>query len=79
MEDLKKVGHNIKVARVKKNLTQEEASKLLDITREQISFIERTGKTKVSTLFKLAKYYDCKISDFFVPYEFTNENDENLH
>ena len=45
--DYKAIGQRIKIARIKKGITQEAVSDIIDITPAHMSNIE-TGKTKVS-------------------------------
>ena len=54
--DYKAIGQRIKIARIKKGVTQETVADLIDITPAHMSNVE-TGKTKVSlpTLIAIAK------------------------
>lgn len=45
--DYKAIGQRIKIARIKKDITQEAVADLIDITPAHMSNVE-TGKTKVS-------------------------------
>lgn len=45
--DYKAIGQRIKIARIKKGVTQETVADLIDITPAHMSNVE-TGKTKVS-------------------------------
>ena len=45
--DYKAIGQRIKIARIKKGITQEAVADLIDITPAHMSNVE-TGKTKVS-------------------------------
>ena len=47
--DYKAIGQRIKIARIKKGMTQEVVSYIVDVTPAHMSNIE-TGKTKVSLL-----------------------------
>ena len=53
--DYKAIGQRIKIARIKKGITQEAVADLIDITPAHMSNVE-TGKTKVSlpTLIEIA-------------------------
>lgn len=53
--DYKAIGQRIKIARIKKGVTQETVADLIDITPAHMSNVE-TGKTKVSlpTLIEIA-------------------------
>ena len=53
--DYKAIGQRIKIARIKKGITQETVADLIDITPAHMSNVE-TGKTKVSlpTLIEIA-------------------------
>lgn len=52
--------------RVKKELTQEQASKILDITKEYISMLETGDRNPSDSLKeKMAKLYDCQIADIY--------------
>ena len=58
--------------REKKGLTQEQVAKLIDTTVTFISLLEN-GKRNASdeTKKKLAKIYDCEISDIFLALNLT--------
>lgn len=45
--DYKAIGQRIKIARIKKGITQEAVADIIDITPAHMSNVE-TGKTKVS-------------------------------
>ena len=53
--DYKAIGQRIKIARIKKGITQEAVADIIDITPAHMSNVE-TGKTKVSlpTLIEIA-------------------------
>jgi len=56
-----------KQLREKSNLTQEQASKLLEITKEYLSMIENaTRKPSDELKEKMAKLYKVSISDIFL-------------
>lgn len=62
----------MKQLREKKGLTQEQVAKLTDTTVTFISLLEN-GKRNASdeTKKKLAKIYDCEISDIFLALNLT--------
>lgn len=62
----------MKQLREKKGLTQEQVAKLIDTTVTFISLLEN-GKRNASdeTKKKLAKIYDCEISDIFLALNLT--------
>lgn len=52
--------------RKNKKLTQEQASKLLEITKEYLSMLENGDRNPSDSLKeKMAKLYDCSIADIF--------------
>ena len=54
--DYKAIGQRIKIARIKKGITQEAVADLIDITPAHMSNVE-TGKTKVSLPYQLMFSY----------------------
>lgn len=60
--DYKAIGQRIKIARIKKDITQEKVAEIIDITPSHMSNIE-TGKTKVSlpTLIAIANALSVSI------------------
>ncbi len=58
----------IKEFRAKKNLTQEELAKKVDVSRQTILYIER-GEYNPSLLLalKICKVLKCKIEELFIP------------
>lgn len=53
--------------RISKGLTQEQASKLLEITKEYLSMIENATRNPSDSLKeKMTKLYDCSITDIFL-------------
>lgn len=53
--------------RLKKNLTQEQASKILGIRKEYLSMLENGERNPGDELKgKMAKLYDCGIADIFL-------------
>lgn len=61
------MGLNVKIARIKKNWTQEQLSKVSGVGRVSISNIERNGieNVPVSTLRKLAKALNSTVEELF--------------
>ena len=57
------IGKKLRVARVKKEMTQEELAKKIGKTRPLISQIENTGKVKNNTLKLICKVLDIDIND----------------
>lgn len=55
----------MKELRQKKNLTQFELAKLLNIDSTQISRIERTGKCSLQVAYCIAKILDSTIEEIF--------------
>jgi len=62
--DYKAIGKRIKIARIKKGITQEAVADIVDITPAHMSNIE-TGKTKVSlpTLISIANVLSVSVDD----------------
>lgn len=63
-ERLKALGLNIKIARIKKNISQEELAEMINTSRTTISMIE-TGRQN-STILKIvdiSKVLDVSIED----------------
>lgn len=53
--------------RKEKNLTQEQTSKILAITKEYLSMLENGDRNPSDSLKeKMAKLYNCEISDIFL-------------
>lgn len=59
--------NNLKVKREEKKMTQQELSKISNVSRPTISQIENGSlkNIKSSTMIKLATALDCDISDIF--------------
>lgn len=58
---------DLKRLRERKGLTQEQTSKILDITKEYLSMLERAERNPSDNLKeKMAKLYDCSITDIFL-------------
>lgn len=63
---LKKVGENIRMRRLKKELTQLQLAIDADIPKSQVGRIERAEiNTTILTLEKIASVLDINISDLF--------------
>lgn len=57
----------LKELRENKKITQEQASKMLNITKEYLSMIERAERNPSDTLKeKMAKLYEVSITDIFL-------------
>ena len=75
---LQKVGDKMKALirekRTEKNMTQEELSQALQVSRQTIISLEK-GKYKPSLILahKLAQIFECSIEDLFI-----FEGDENI-
>lgn len=53
--------------RKEKNLTQEQASKILSVTKEYLSMLENSDRNPSDSLKeKMAKLYNCEIADIFL-------------
>lgn len=53
--------------RIDKSLTQEQASKLLGITKEYLSMLENGDRNPSDNLkIKMCKLYNCEIADIFL-------------
>ena len=65
--DYKAIGQRIKIARIKKGITQEAVADLIDITPAHMSNVE-TGKTKVSlpTLIEIANALSVSVDFSYV-------------
>jgi transcriptional regulator with XRE-family HTH domain len=65
-ETLKKIGINVKSARLKMGLTQEELGEKCGLDSRHIGFIERGEiNATVKTLFKIAQGLGCSVSSLF--------------
>lgn len=74
--DSKIIACNICAERNRKKLTQEDVAKTLGITRETYNSYEEDAKSiKATTLYKLAKIFDCKINDFYLHTDFTKREE----
>ena len=63
-ELLKKFGKNVKIERIKKDLTQEKLAEIMDVSQNYIACIE-TGKQNMSLgkILELASAIDTKIKN----------------
>jgi len=59
--------NNLKVWRAKKDITQEQLAKEMEVTRQTINAIER-GKydPSIKLAFKMARFFECSIEDIFL-------------
>ncbi len=59
---LKKFGKNVKIERIKKDLTQEQLAEIMNVSQNYIANIER-GKANMSLLkiYELSKYLNVKL------------------
>ena len=71
--DLKKIGNEIKVRRVKQGIQQTALAEMLDITQTHLSNME-CGRVKFSLkqLLRLANLFDCQLECFFDPRQAAN-------
>ncbi|MDI6602008.1 MAG: helix-turn-helix transcriptional regulator [Thermoanaerobacteraceae bacterium] len=61
------MNHNLKIARIKNNLTQAELAKKVGITNKYLSQLE-TGKSKNPSkplMEKIAKVLNCTVQELF--------------
>ena len=66
---LQTIGHNIRSARKDRNLTLKQMSRRTGLSVSLLSQIERAeSSASVSSLFKLARALECKLTDFFGEY-----------
>ena len=57
-EILLELGNSLKRRRINHNLTQQELADAVGISKDQLSKIERTGKTSLTTLVALSRKFD---------------------
>ena len=58
---------SLQTLRIQKGLTQEQASKILSITKEYLSMLETADRNPSDKLKeKMAKLYECEIADIFL-------------
>lgn len=68
---------SLKAARVNANMTQEEAGKVINASKDTIKAIEKgTREIKVPECEKLCEAYGCTREDIFLPYESTESGKE---
>lgn len=66
--DAYELGKELQQARTRKNITQEEAAKIIDVARTTITAIEKgERRIKPTELIKLAQAYQRQVSDFVRP------------
>ncbi|MDS1029177.1 helix-turn-helix transcriptional regulator [Bacillota bacterium LX-D] len=61
------MSHNLKIARIKQNLTQVELAKMVGITNKYLSQLE-TGKSKnpsKALMEKIARTLNCTVQELF--------------
>lgn len=82
--DYKAIGQRIKIARIKKGITQESVANIINMTPSHMSNVE-TGKTKVSlppcfiaTRYSCHSYHYCYINNI-KPIKLSFKNSESLH
>ena len=56
-EILRELGKRLKQKRINHNLTQQEFADAIGISKDQLSKVERTGKTSVITLVAISRKY----------------------
>lgn len=66
-ELLKKFGKNVKIERIKKDLTQEELAEIMGVSQNYIACIE-TGKQNMSLckIFELSKFLKTDIKNLLI-------------
>ena len=74
-DKLKYISNNMKSLRNRMGYTQDDMSKLLDISRKTYCDYEvNPQKVKVQVFQQISDILKCKLSDFFVEYIVTNSN-----
>lgn len=70
--DAKKVGKEIKIRRIRKNITQSELAKMLDISQTHLSNVEN-GRVMLSLegLCRIKRYLNCTLDELIDPEEKT--------
>lgn len=68
MEELnKRISNNIRAERCRKNLTADEVSEKLNISRNTYYTYEtEANNVTVATLLKLSEIFNCEVTKFFV-------------
>ena len=60
------VSNNLKSARVRKGMLQEDVARELGVSRQtENAYENKPGNLKLSQFMKLAEIYDCSIGYFF--------------
>lgn len=68
----------LKDFRIEKGLTQEQTSKILNITKEYLSMLETADRNPSDNLKeKMAKLYDCEMADIFLAINSTKRLKQN--
>ncbi len=64
---LKKFGKNVKIERIKKDLTQEQLAEIMNVSQNYIANIER-GKANMSLakIYELSKYLNVNIEKLLI-------------
>jgi len=57
-ELLLEIGNSLKQRRINNNLTQQELANSIGISKDQLSKIERTGKTSLATLIAITRKFN---------------------
>ena len=66
--DLRRLGQELKLAREKRNLKQEDAARIIDVARTTMVAIEKgVRRVKAEELIELARAYGRQVSDFMRP------------
>ena len=63
--DLRKVGLRIKNARRARNLTQEKASKIANLTAQYWSLVEKGQRASINAYLQIAAVLGLKLNDLF--------------
>lgn len=63
--DLRKVGSRIKSARKKRNLTQEQASKMANLTSQYWSLIENGHRASINAYLQISAVLGVTLNDLF--------------
>ena len=77
-DDIKyKLGRNIKIERIRKDITQERFAELIDMSVSYVSKVEQglTSPTAIA-LFKMASVLNIPMEDFFKGIDIRNINSE---
>ena len=71
------ISENLRELRIKKNLTQEQLSKLVGLRLGQISKIERgESAPRADTIYKLMKALDCSANELLMNQEMISSGSE---